>query len=111
MAITGDCKSLAFGLRGFESLPAHKIITARKAVLFCVQSKQEYLLAWRDLKNLEYIAWKEVSTIRKVYSGCKPRVLARKTFPYRRMNVVKLDGKAPGYVVAESLRFSNKIIF
>ncbi len=41
-SITTDCKSVAFGLRGFKSLPAHQLKNRPKAVFKC---------AGRDLKD------------------------------------------------------------
>ena len=46
VAITRDCKSCVFGLRGFESLPAHKIIKHLfKKVFYYFVAEQARVLA------------------------------------------------------------------
>ena len=50
-SITPDCKSGGFGLRGFESLPAHKRENSHKGVFLLGQEEVNCFTSERDEKG------------------------------------------------------------
>jgi hypothetical protein len=103
VAITRDCKSCGFGLRGFESLPAHKNKTLLGRFYFCAPERVPVSTRVRDSKG--FAVYVPSTACRKspfYFSGSVDELKSKKrceAVPRRRTQTLGWDPKFVSWMV------------